>query len=273
VAPSGSATFSVAGDDRRRFDHGRIAARSRSPRGLHAIHMVVFRWRRGAVSGLFPSALHAVSVLEGRIKVASPTDATRCDPLRHEGESGMNWPDGLRMRTIDTWPGERTRSRKVSPFRASLRDTLEVLDRELRALKASNVWLEVAIPPEMFRLDGRPRAGARAEHPGVVVSFTSRTLGKELRYATDRFTAWQDNLRAVALGLEALRKVERYGIANRGEQYAGWTQLSAGGPSPDRGRDLIGRHGGLTAALRATHPDTSGYDSAGDFADVQAARA
>jgi hypothetical protein len=144
--------------------------------------------------------------------------------------------------------------------------------RALRALRATEVWLEIAIEPEMFRLDGRPRAGAKASHPGVVLSFKSLALGKDLRYATDRFWSWQDNLRAVALGLEALRKVERYGIANRGEQYAGWAQLPAGGPSADRGRDLIRQYGGVVPALRATHPDTSGYDSAADFADVQAAR-
>lgn len=185
-----------------------------------------------------------------------------------------DWPDNLRMRTITTWPGERTpaSARKSSPFSASLSNTLGLLNRELRALRASDVWLEIAIPPEMFRLDGRPRAHAQADHPGVVLTFHSASLKKELRYATDRFRSWQDNLRSVALGLEALRKVERYGIANRGEQYAGWAQLSAGGPSADRGRDLIRQHGGIAGALRATHPDTSGYDSAADFADVQAAR-
>jgi hypothetical protein len=39
---------------------------------------------------------------------------------------------------------------------------------------------------------------------------------------------WQHNVRAIALGLEALRKVDRYGITRRGEQYAGWKALPAG---------------------------------------------
>lgn len=182
------------------------------------------------------------------------------------------WPDSLRLRTISTWPGERTPpgARRDSQFHASLADSLEVLDRELRMLRATDVWLEVAISPEQFRIDGRPRAHAVAGHPGVVLSFTSRSLTKELRYATDRFWRWQDNLRAIALGLEALRKVERYGIANRGEQYAGWAQLTAGGPNRERGRDLIRRHGSVRAALMATHPDHGGDPQ--DFADVQAAR-
>jgi hypothetical protein len=182
------------------------------------------------------------------------------------------WPDNLRMRTISTWPGERTSPgfRRESPFKSSLGDSLSLLDRELRALRAFDVWLEVAIPPEQFRIDGRPRAHAFASHPGVVLSFTSRTLGKDLRYATDRFWKWQDNLRAIALGLEALRKVERYGIANRGEQYAGWAQLPPGGPSARRGEELVREHGSVRQALMATHPDHGG--DAADFADVQAYR-
>jgi hypothetical protein len=181
------------------------------------------------------------------------------------------WPDNLNIRPIETWPGERTRGRQDAPFKAGLSATLGTLTRELRMLRATDVWLEVAMTDHDFRQDGRPKANARAFHPGVVLSFHSHTLGKDFRYATDRFWTWQDNLRAIALGLEALRKVERYGIANRGEQYAGWAQLPAGGPSSARGEELIRRHGGLRQALMATHPDHGG--DAADFADVQAARA
>jgi hypothetical protein len=183
-----------------------------------------------------------------------------------------DWPDNLHLRPISTWPGARTppAARRSSPFTAKLRATLDVLDRELHALGAADVWLEVAMDERDFRQDGRPRAHARAAHPGVVLAFHSRTLRKDLRYATDRFWTWQDNLRAIALGLEALRKVERYGIATRGEQYAGWAQLTAGGPSAERGAAIIREHGGLRQALMATHPDHGGDPT--DFADVQAAR-
>jgi hypothetical protein len=186
------------------------------------------------------------------------------------------WPD-LQMRSIATWPAERTpdHRRKPSPFSSSLTDTLGLLRRELHALSATDVWMEIAIPGDPvtnsveWRRDGKPRSHARPAHPGIVLSFTSRTLGKELRYATDRFRSWQDNLRAIALGLEALRKVERYGIANRGEQYAGWAQLTSGG-AVERGRDLIREHGSVVAALKATHPDVGGDED--DFKAVQAAR-
>jgi hypothetical protein len=40
--------------------------------------------------------------------------------------------------------------------------------------------------------------------------------------------------------------------------------------TPARGRDLIRQHGGIKAALMATHPDHGGDPQ--DFADVQVAR-
>lgn len=84
--------------------------------------------------------------------------------------------------------------------------------------------------------------------------------------------SWEDNLRAIALALEALRKVDRYGVTRRGEQYTGWKQLTAGdsGPSAERGRRLIADAGGVAEALKATHPDLGGAQI--DFESVQLAR-
>jgi hypothetical protein len=118
-------------------------------------------------------------------------------------------------------------ARKRSSFDSPLRSTLATLTTELRALTARHPVLEVAIPADQFRIDGRPRANARETHPGVVLSLPHTSVGA-LRYATDTFTSWQDNLRGIALGLEALRKVDRYGITRRGEQYAGFKALPAG---------------------------------------------
>lgn len=192
-----------------------------------------------------------------------------------------DWPDSLALEPITTWPGTRTPEhgrRGWAQFRASFSDTLTLLDRELRMLRATDAVMGIAIPPgsAYWRTDGRPRAHARPDHPGVVLTFRALAVdGKRLSYATDAFTSWQANLRAIALGLEALRKVERYRIANRGQQYAGFAQITAGGPDPDRGRALVRDcfGGDVRRALRATHPDTrqDGYTDA-DFADVQAAR-
>lgn len=149
-----------------------------------------------------------------------------------------DYPATLDVRPLTTWPGALTPPgrRERALFSATLRQTLSLLDRELYQLGARRPVLEVAIDPAQFRLDGRPRAQAKAEHPGVVLSLPQTDVGP-LRYATDRFLTWQDNLRAIALALEALRKVDRYGITRRGEQYAGFRALPSGAtpmpPPPD----------------------------------------
>ena len=87
-----------------------------------------------------------------------------------------------------------------------------------------------------------------------------------LQYATDTFTSWQDNLRAIALSLEALRAVNRYGVSRHGEQYRGWRQLTTGSDDthgiPDtataqRYLDDV-YDGDLKRALMETHPDRGG---------------
>jgi hypothetical protein len=187
------------------------------------------------------------------------------------------YPDNLDVRPLTTWPGELTPPSKQrhSPFSASLTSTVRQLSTELGALKAKRPILEVAIPGDQWRVDGRPRASARATHPGVVLSLPETTAGP-LRYATDVFWTWQENLRAIVLGMEALRRVDRYGITKRGEQYAGFRALPRGGASlaataPDA-RVIICELAGVSrgaiidgpvirAAKIAAHPDRRDGDS------------
>lgn len=176
----------------------------------------------------------------------------------------------ISYRPIDRWPGEQTRNRKASPFQASWDTTLDQLHHELRCLNAKDVVFQVAFREDDFRkTDGQPKTNARAAHPGVILAFDSKY--GPLKYATDTFTDFQSNVRAITLGLEALRKVDRYGITKRGEQYTGWKALpSAAASLVARGQRLIEEHGGVTAALKATHPDHGGDPD--DFHAVQSAR-
>jgi hypothetical protein len=130
-------------------------------------------------------------------------------------------------RPIQAWPGELTgwHSRRASNFKATYTTTLDLLDREVYHLGADRAVLQLALTERDIRNDGLPRAQARPSHPGVILAFES-TYGP-LQYATDAFTTWQDNLRAIALGLEALRKVDRYGITRNGTQYTGFRALMA----------------------------------------------
>lgn len=198
-----------------------------------------------------------------------------------------DWPP-LNVGPIRTWPGTLTRSWQRSPFRPSgsnyysgpttLGDTTEVLERELRNLGAKHTELLMAIQPSDLRLDGRPRATAKPEHPGVILSFDSKH--GHLSYPCDTFETWQANLRAIALGLEALRKVDRYGVTKHGEQYRGFlaiessTAMPAGFSTWEDAWHYLEETSGLEsnpyeppearaprilrAAKRRAHPDTGG---------------
>jgi hypothetical protein len=147
----------------------------------------------------------------------------------------------LIARPIDEWPAPMLDDydRQQSRFKASWSSTVDLLDREVWHLGGDEVVLQLALRDRDFRNDGWIRADAKPEHPGVIVSFESKH--GPLRYWTDEFKGsgqwgylpgWQANVRAVALGLEALRTVDRYGIARAGEQYRGWNALGAGTPMP-----------------------------------------
>lgn len=199
----------------------------------------------------------------------------------------MKRPLDVTFRPIDRWPGDPTPNRERSRFKAGWGATLEQLQKELAHLGAESVVVMLALTEDDIRLDGWPRANARPSHPGVVLAFESREYGP-LMYPCDTFTTWQDNLRAIALALEALRKVDRYGVTKRGEQYTGWKALPGGGGTSstmtahaaasviedmaDRGgfntlaaeivRDRSTYIEALRPAARGSHPDTGGSTEA-----------
>lgn len=133
------------------------------------------------------------------------------------------------FRPLESWPGERTRSRKRSAFRTGWTKTLELLERELKLLGARQIVIQADCADTEIRNDGMLRASARLNSPAVILSFESK-IGP-LSYPCDRFDSWQDNIRAIACSLEALRSVDRYGVTRRSEQYRGWARL----PQPTAG--------------------------------------
>lgn len=193
---------------------------------------------------------------------------------------------GVSLRPIDRWPGPETINRRWAPFKASVGSTLNVLERELRMLDAKLVVLEVDYRERDIRLDGLPRADARMTSPRVQIAFDSKW--GPLQYATDEFTHWDDNLRGIALAMEALRKVDRYGVSKRGEQYQGWRQLTTGTDNAfglydrrEAERWLLDTYGDgyegagavaatLRRAIKATHPDAGGDDE--EFRKVMRAK-
>jgi len=161
------------------------------------------------------------------------------------------------FRPIDKWPRQKNNRPKPSPFRSRYSDTLELLERELRNIVARKIVIQIDVPESQIRLDGLPYSKARPVFQGVILSFESK-FG-HLKYLTDAFNDWQENLRAIALGLEALRKVDRYCITRRGEQYTGWKQLPAGTDSINdvhSAAEFMSKHSGVTPLDILTNSDS-----------------
>lgn len=194
----------------------------------------------------------------------------------------------------DDWPGALTGDRKPSPFTAGWKDTKILLEREVDLLANGGRFhaeavIQLAVPEGAIRQDGQLAGGRSApEHPGVILSFDCMD-GPPLRFSCDRFSpaswkptlnGWQTNARAIALGLEALRKVERYGMGAGSEQYRGFQALGSGIPmsaaEPEMSRPEAARYlceasgevmdSAVTAeverayklAVKAHHPDVGG---------------
>lgn len=205
---------------------------------------------------------------------------------------------------IKQWPGKlrESYSRLRAPFKSSHTKTLQLLESELHMARAESPVVQLAIEDRYWTRDGRPYAQAKGLHPGVIVSFVKSIGAKAgarripLSFPCDRFTTWESNLRAIALSLEALRKVDRYGVTQNAEQYTGFKQLPPPGPEHETiqtvedaarfvaaivGHDypadlLIKSPDNWRSAYRAAaaklHPDANGGIAGSRWAILQAAQ-
>ena len=192
-------------------------------------------------------------------------------------------------RKATAWTDARAKMRRDSQFKARLVQTRDLLEAELEMLKAKDAVVEVMA--REFLRDGKPRESS-VWYSGVVLSFESKN--GPLRFSTDQFHFWQNNLRGIALGLESLRKIDRYGISQGNEQYQGYAALppqsvASDAPFPTREAAIVwmGQMSGIvlnektpdTPALckayrvlaRRLHPDAPGGDAA-DFRRLQHAK-
>jgi len=193
----------------------------------------------------------------------------------------------LRFVPLENWPGIQTPNwkRKDGSFRASYAKTLDQLEYELNALKAKNITVQAYFGRDQIRNDGWPFSKANPAGPGVVLSFTSKN--GELSFPCDTYKAFDDNLRAIVLALEALRAVDRYGVTQHAEQYKGWSRLP---PAPQNMRAtdalaFVALHSGIQpqasdqfekayrVAAKKLHPDNQQTGDEGQFIMLQQAKA
>lgn len=173
---------------------------------------------------------------------------------------------------IQQWPKKPTPSwqRRSSQFRSGYNDTLSLLEAELGKVNGKDILIQLYMEPKDIRGDGWPRAGRRPKEPGVILTF--RRQQETVSMPCDRFVDWEDNLRAIALSLQALRAVDRYGVTTSGEQYRGFVALPAASELVDV--DVLALHSGVARhdleaafstlkqayvlAVRKVHPDAGG---------------
>jgi len=208
------------------------------------------------------------------------------------------WPTGRKRTTahedanftrqttsVRTVGGGQAQQMRGGRQRMPLTQTLEDLDRELYQISAKDivVQIDVAKDRELSRLSDLTNVST----PAVVLTF--KRNGEPFVFACDYFKRWQDNLRAIAKGLESLRLLERYHITQSGEQYRGWRALPAATTtalSTEQAASVIARRTGenpsllqanrdaakraIRRAAAGAHPDSGG--STTDFQLVQEAK-
>lgn len=182
------------------------------------------------------------------------------------------------IRPLGLWDRPRTpwdQQQSARRFRARWDDTVKLLLREVDQLDGGLVVVQIDVLAGDLRRDGMLRARAQVLSDAVKVSFDSRH--GPLTYASDAYDHWQANVRAIALALEALRAVDRYGVTGSGEQYRGWSAITAKPAeddlTPDEARRVLADAIGISpddlttddrikqvyrAASRIAHPDAGG---------------
>lgn len=170
-----------------------------------------------------------------------------------------------------TWPRGRKRTppaaRGWSSFKTSSDKAMKGLLRELERLGARDVVISSNLK---LRIDGFPYANQpRHEDEGIAVYFKRHR--KDYCFACDQYAKREDNIHAIALTINALRGIERWGSGEMMEQsFTGFLKLE--GPTQRTWRAILGfnesefptweeierRH---RSRMREHHPDRQGGDS------------
>ena len=117
------------------------------------------------------------------------------------------------------------------------------------------------------RLDVRPRSDENPTDPGAAVYFSFKDKATVL--AGDRFLRVAYHIAAIAGHIEALRRVERYGVGTIEQALAGYKALPADtaanwrvvfGFTPESTPTLDQVDSAVKAAARQRHPDLGGTD-------------
>lgn len=173
----------------------------------------------------------------------------------------LHWPKG--------WPETAPHDREQSLFKQTLSDALRNLKRQVQLMGGSDLVLS----------SNCTLGTERPKHPGVVAYFT---LNKEqIAIPCDRWRAVQDNVHAIALTIEAMRGIERWGAKSMIKAlFTGFKSLPEKGSGIDPLK-ILGlekpnpTEAEITAAFRGKsklyHPDIPQTGSAEKWAELREA--
>jgi len=168
------------------------------------------------------------------------------------------------------WPAAWPRAEKPqrSAFSTSLAAARDEVRRELRLLGATDVVISTNI---ITNLDGTYRAKQRMpEDRGVAVYF--KLNGEDQCFPCDRWLWVEENLHAIALSIEALRGLERWGAKEMvAAAFKGFKALPANAivtpytakpwhevlqVAPDASREMV--EAAYRVQAKRLHPDLGG---------------
>ncbi len=186
----------------------------------------------------------------------------------------LEWPAGWKRtspykRVNSSFTTKRTANGLLTVMLAT-----ERLEGEVERLQGKNPVLSTNVS---LRMDGRPRSDENPIDPGVALYFSFR--GKATVLACDKYKSVADNLAALAAHIDALRRVERYGVGTIEQALAGYKALPADtaadwrkvfGFNADSRPTLDQLDTAYKELARRKHPDHGGTDV--EMAHVNRAR-
>ena len=198
----------------------------------------------------------------------------------------LEWPLGWRraksrrhgqfsMQRIDygtDGAGRRTTNKRQTSI--NMAEATERLEDQLTKLGAKNPVLSTNVS---LSLTGRPRGDESPADAGAALYFGFR--GKATVLACDTYYRVADNIAALAAHIDALRRIERYGVGTIEQALAGYKALPADTAADWRAvfgfakgsRPTIDQlQEAYRAAARQRHPDAGGTDV--EMAHVNRAR-
>jgi hypothetical protein len=134
----------------------------------------------------------------------------------------LEWPLGWRRTERHKRQRASFSTKASADGRLSVLKATERLQGEVERLGGRNAVLSTNVS---LRLDGRPRSDEEPTDPGVALYFQFR--GKATVLACDRWNRVADNIAALAAHIDALRRIERYGVGTIEQALAGYKALPA----------------------------------------------